>query len=489
MSLLTATIDEDIERIFLRLPDDERVAADRRPRPGRARAARRAVTGRRRRPGDPHPRRLPPRPDPVRARSGWVILDFEGEPARPLPERRPEALAAARRRRHAALVRLRDERRGRCSAAMPAPEGFEERARERFLEHYLAEVDPTLLPAGEAAIANLLSVFELEKAIYELQYELDNRPDWVAIPGGGDPAAAGGRVNDRRGHRASSTRSSAASTRTRTPCSAPTPTATASSSAPTARRRAPITAQLADGARGRARADPPRRRVRGRAPRARRCRCATGSRSTTATRGTFTIDDPYAFEPTLGELDLHLIGEGRHEQLYEKLGAHVREIEGVARHRVRGLGARGASGQRRRRLQLLGRAAARDALARVERRLGAVPARRRARRPLQVRDPRRRRRAAAEGRPVRPGGRAPAEDGLGRLRAAPRVDAGRRAVAGASGGRQPLVRADVDLRGPPRLVAAQPARGQPPAHLPRARRRAVGLRHATWASPTSSCCR
>ena len=37
-------------------------------------------------------------------------------------------------------------------------------------------------PAGEAAIANLLSVFELEKAIYELQYELDNRPDWVAIP-------------------------------------------------------------------------------------------------------------------------------------------------------------------------------------------------------------------------------------------------------------------------------------------------------------------
>ena len=31
-------------------------------------------------------------------------------------------------------------------------------------------------------MANLLSVFELEKAIYELQYELDNRPDWVTIP-------------------------------------------------------------------------------------------------------------------------------------------------------------------------------------------------------------------------------------------------------------------------------------------------------------------
>ncbi|HXR11070.1 MAG TPA: 1,4-alpha-glucan branching enzyme, partial [Gaiellaceae bacterium] len=44
---------------------------------------------------------------------------------------------------------------------------------------------------------------------------------------------------------------------------------------------------------------------------------------------TFTMRDPYAFLPTLGELDLHLVMEGRHEQLYEKLGAHVREVGGV----------------------------------------------------------------------------------------------------------------------------------------------------------------
>ena len=44
---------------------------------------------------------------------------------------------------------------------------------------------------------------------------------------------------------------------------------------------------------------------------------------------TFTLRDPYAFLPTLGELDLLLAVEGRHEQLYEKLGAHVREIDGV----------------------------------------------------------------------------------------------------------------------------------------------------------------
>ena len=42
----------------------------------------------------------------------------------------------------------------------------------------------------------------------------------------------------------------------------------------------------------------------------------------------FRIEDPYAFTPTIGELDQHLVGEGRHEQLYDRLGAHVREHEG-----------------------------------------------------------------------------------------------------------------------------------------------------------------
>jgi len=45
---------------------------------------------------------------------------------------------------------------------------------------------------------------------------------------------------------------------------------------------------------------------------------------------TVTLDDPYAFLPTLGELDLYLAGEGRHEELYARLGAHVQEIDGVA---------------------------------------------------------------------------------------------------------------------------------------------------------------
>ena len=43
----------------------------------------------------------------------------------------------------------------------------------------------------------------------------------------------------------------------------------------------------------------------------------------------FTLRDPYAFLPTLGSFDEHLFGEGRHWQLYEKLGAHVRDLGGT----------------------------------------------------------------------------------------------------------------------------------------------------------------
>ncbi|WP_020074975.1 1,4-alpha-glucan branching protein GlgB [Cryocola sp. 340MFSha3.1] len=44
---------------------------------------------------------------------------------------------------------------------------------------------------------------------------------------------------------------------------------------------------------------------------------------------TWTADDPYRFLPTIGQLDLHLIGEGRHETLWTALGAHVRDLGGV----------------------------------------------------------------------------------------------------------------------------------------------------------------
>ena len=43
-------------------------------------------------------------------------------------------------------------------------------------------METNLLPPGDAAIQSVLGIYELEKAGYELRYELDNRPDWVTIP-------------------------------------------------------------------------------------------------------------------------------------------------------------------------------------------------------------------------------------------------------------------------------------------------------------------
>ena len=62
------------------------------------------------------------------------------------------------------------------------PPGWEERARAEFLDAYLESVDPTIVPSGREAFDRLLSVFELEKAVYELRYELNSRPDWLSIP-------------------------------------------------------------------------------------------------------------------------------------------------------------------------------------------------------------------------------------------------------------------------------------------------------------------
>jgi trehalose synthase-fused probable maltokinase len=180
LGLLTATVDEEIERIFLNLPDDEAVE----PIAGRGEEVReqlRLLThvgsfGRIiRTHGDFHLGQT------LWTGQDWVLLDFEGEPARSLPERRrkrsPLRDVAGMLRSFAYVVSAAEILRG-----VPAPEGFEQRARTEFLAGYRGTVDPSLLPAGEQALEKLLAVFELEKAVYELRYELDNRPEWVRIP-------------------------------------------------------------------------------------------------------------------------------------------------------------------------------------------------------------------------------------------------------------------------------------------------------------------
>ena len=180
LSLLTADVDEQIERIFLDLPENEAVA----PIAGRGQDVREKLqalshigAGGRviRTHGDYHLGQT------MLADRGWVILDFEGEPARPLPERRlkrsPLRDVAGMLRSFSYVTAGAELLRG-----VEAPAGWEDLARDAFLEGYFERVEPSLLPPGEAPTRQLLAVFELEKAVYELRYELNNRPDWVAIP-------------------------------------------------------------------------------------------------------------------------------------------------------------------------------------------------------------------------------------------------------------------------------------------------------------------
>jgi trehalose synthase-fused probable maltokinase len=183
MSLLTATIDEDVERIFARLPDIPSLATiaghGEEVRELLATRSQHSFGGRLiRGHGDYHLGQTLLTPH------GWVVIDFEGEPARPLPERRmkrsPLRDVAGMLRSFAYVSSAVEILR---HAAPPAE--FERKARAAFLGSYLDSVDSTLLPGGEAAVENLLFVYELEKAVYELRYELDNRPDWVSIPAAG----------------------------------------------------------------------------------------------------------------------------------------------------------------------------------------------------------------------------------------------------------------------------------------------------------------
>jgi maltokinase len=197
LGLLTATVDEEISKVFLELPEEEESVA---PIVGRGEEVREQLrmlthagsAGKAiRTHGDYHLGQTMWAPGvgssaPATPGAGgfaggassegdWVILDFEGEPARSLAERRrkrsPLRDVAGMLRSFAYLA----------IAAEGSPE-WEEQARSTFLAGYLDSVDQSLLPSGQAAIDRMLAVYELEKAVYELRYEIDNRPDWVGIP-------------------------------------------------------------------------------------------------------------------------------------------------------------------------------------------------------------------------------------------------------------------------------------------------------------------
>jgi len=119
-----------------------------------------------------------------------IFIDFEGEPARPLEERRGKASPL---RDVAGVLRSFDYAAamvGRNEQASPHVSGarredFLERFRADAAEAFLSAYRETVLAAGGALSLELLDMFLIEKAAYEIAYEAANRPAWLDVPLGG----------------------------------------------------------------------------------------------------------------------------------------------------------------------------------------------------------------------------------------------------------------------------------------------------------------
>ncbi|MFN8077127.1 MAG: 1,4-alpha-glucan branching protein GlgB [Kineosporiaceae bacterium] len=352
---------------------------------------------------------------------GWLLLDFEGEPLRPLPERTAPDLPL---RDVAGMLRSFDYAavhalaRGRGSADAPSTasdpatgqaatvqadqaRGWAEEARAAFLSGYSAA-------SGEDPLADdrLLQALELDKALYEVVYETRHRPDWVEVPlaalhrllphapwpgtvagapppGDGPPPGPTDPVPPRAEDVPMTDQSTTVTSDvavTQTPSPAGTSSDTLAGPATPVDPASLVAASGVDPAEvlpvdpdvfaklsGGAWHDPHSVLgahrydggvvVRVLRPFATRVavQLEDGSEHEAAHEydGIFTavlpgrtvgdyrlrvsyegvgevvVDDPYRFLPTLGELDIHLIREGRHEELWTVLGAHVRHFGGV----------------------------------------------------------------------------------------------------------------------------------------------------------------
>jgi trehalose synthase-fused probable maltokinase len=126
------------------------------------------------------------------ARREWLLIDFEGEPARPIATRRTKQSALRdvagmlRSFSYAALVpmleRTEDGSPDRRRLE-PWAEAWHLLARERFLLGYTrTSYEGTFLPPDRDRVSAMLAFFELDKALYELGYERGHRPHWIVIP-------------------------------------------------------------------------------------------------------------------------------------------------------------------------------------------------------------------------------------------------------------------------------------------------------------------
>lgn len=111
--------------------------------------------------------------------SGFAIIDFEGEPSKPL---------ALRRQKHCALKDVAGMIRSfdyavRSLGTVPSPDAMVRALSAAFLDGYRSRAQGSrFVPAEDERLADWVSFFELEKALYEVEYEANSRPTWAHIP-------------------------------------------------------------------------------------------------------------------------------------------------------------------------------------------------------------------------------------------------------------------------------------------------------------------
>jgi maltose alpha-D-glucosyltransferase/alpha-amylase len=128
----------------------------------------------------------------LQVRTDFVILDFEGEPARPIAQRRAKwsalkdvagMLRSLGYAAYAGLIGHTARRPEDWESLEPWARLWEQSTAAEFLRAYHATAQGApFLPSSEASFRKLLAVFLLDKVLYELSYELNNRPAWTRIP-------------------------------------------------------------------------------------------------------------------------------------------------------------------------------------------------------------------------------------------------------------------------------------------------------------------
>jgi 1,4-alpha-glucan branching enzyme len=285
----------------------------------------------------------------------WAILDFEGEPLRPISERNFPDVPL---RDVVGMLRSFDYAAGAAVRERPdtdVPESWVDDCAAAFLEGY-SEVTPGTIDRRSPLFVALW----LDKALYEVVYELRNRPDWLSIPvnasrrildntSRGKHAAATAEGNDMTG--------SARTERPRVPLHVDSETLERVAAGAYHAPHSVLGAHLDD------HGHVTIRTVKHLAKSVAVVTEAGRTEMSHEAHGVWTavleplqaghvpdyrlevvydvepvtIDDPYHYLPTVGELDLHLIGEGRHERLWDVLGAHVQhyrsalsDVDGVS---------------------------------------------------------------------------------------------------------------------------------------------------------------